>query len=162
MIITFKELEKLRTELMGKKIIFAGGTFDLLHKGHVNYLANLKNMGDVVVIAISSDKRVKQRKGTLRPILSESERLFLTDSIRYVDYALLSPSLIKDGEVPTIRIIKKLKPDVFVSADKKWLHFSNEIPITTKLKIVTRDRINSTTKIINRIIKRYSGRKGNV
>lgn len=155
MIITLKELEKLRTKLSGKKIIFAGGTFDLLHIGHIDYLANLKSMGDIVVIAVSPDKRVKQRKGSRRPILSQNERLLLIDSIRYVDYTLLAPSSIKNGGVPTIQIIKKLKPNVFVSADKRWLKFSDEIPPTTELKIVNRSRIDSTTKIINRIVKKY-------
>jgi len=141
MIVKFKDLKTLREKLKSKKIVFAGGTFDLLHNGHVKYLAKLKSMGNIVVIAISSDIRVKQRKGPSRPILNQSERLTLIDSIKYVDYSLIAPDYIKNGIYPTIQVANELKPDIFVAIEKKWLKSAK--------------KINSTSRIIKKILRNY-------
>ena len=155
-IILFKNLKHIRLSLAGKNIVFAGGTFDLFHRGHVDALKALRRYGDVVVIAVSSDRRVAQRKGKLRPILPQSERLALIDSIRYVDYSLIAPPPRVGLQVPTVRILRALRPAIFVTSDKKWLLFRNKIDrLGVRLKVVPRGHINSTTAIIRRIITRY-------
>jgi|SRR3989344_4493855 len=137
MIVKFSELARLRKSLRGKRIVFAGGTFDLFHNGHTEYFKDLKKYGKVVIIAISSDKRVRQRKGNKRPILSEDKRLIIIDAIRYIDYSLIAPRPEKNKPVPTMRIIKILHPHTFVSIDKRWIPFQKEIKqFGTELKIL--------------------------
>lgn len=156
MIVKFSELPRLRRTLRGKKIVYAGGTFDLVHNGHIEALKNLRKFGDIVVIAVSSDTRVRQRKGWRRPILSQRERLACMDAIRYVDYSLIAPEPPRNKPVPTIRILAALRPDIFVSADKRWLPFRREIEkLGVRLMIIPRNRINSTTRIINKILRIY-------
>lgn len=158
MIVELSELPQLRQSLAGKKIVFAGGTFDLCHPGHIKALKSLKEFGDVVVIAVSTDQRIRERKGPNRPILSEKERLLIIDSIRYVDYCLLAPSPEENKPVPTMRILAVLKPDVFITIDKRWLSFRKEVEsLGVQLKIEPRITGYSTTGIISRIVKRYCG-----
>ena len=157
MIVKLSQLSQLRKSLHGKKIVFAGGTFDLFHSAHAKSFKNLKKFGNTVVISVSKDKRVKQKKGPDRPILLEKERLFLVDSIRYVDYCLLAPKPNKNKPVPTMRILAALKPDIFVTIDKKWLPFRKDVErLGVQLKIIPQiSDYSTTTRIISRIIKRY-------
>ena len=156
MIIKFSQLSRLRKSLHNKKVVFAGGTFDLLHRGHIESFKNLRKLGDVVVIAISSDKRVKERKGNQRPILSEKERLMLMDSIRYINYCFIAPRPARNKPVPTMRILNSLRPDIFVSADKRWIHFRSDVEkLGVKLKVVPRAHKSSTSRIIAKIIRGY-------
>ncbi|MBI1866011.1 MAG: adenylyltransferase/cytidyltransferase family protein, partial [Nitrospirae bacterium] len=67
-----RECERLRRE--GKRIVFTNGCFDILHAGHVKYLARARSMGDVLVIGLNSDESVRGIKGALRPINPENER----------------------------------------------------------------------------------------
>lgn len=157
MIIKLSQLPQIRKSLRDKKIVFAGGTFDLFHRGHVESFKNLMPLGDVVVIAVSTDKRVKQRKGSKRPIISEKGRLALVDSVRYVDYSLLAPEPQKGKPVPTMLILTALRPDIFVTVDKKWESFRKDIEsLGVELRIIPRGRIDSTTRLIKRIVQRYS------
>lgn len=156
MVIKFSELSWLRKKYRNKKIAFAGGSFDLFHRGHIESFKNLRKYGDIVVVAVSTDKRVRQRKGPKRPILGQQDRLALVDAIRYVDYALIAPEPNKNQTVPTMRILTTLRPDVFVSIDKKWIPFKKEIEdLGVKLEIIPRGNLNSTSRIIKRILSRY-------
>jgi len=157
MIIKFSQLTSLQKKLRKKKIVFAGGTFDIFHEGHIAALRNLRNYGDIVVIAVNSDQRVKERKGRKRPILSAGERVRLVDAIRFVDYSLVAPGFSLHLGFPTIRIIEKLRPNVFVTVDHRWLKFRPEVEqYGTKLKVLPRIKENSTTRIVSRIARRYS------
>ncbi len=157
MIIEFSELSRLRKRLAGKKIVFAGGVFDILHRGHIEYFRKLREHGDLVVIALSTDKRVQERKGPHRPILHQKDRLALVDAIRYVDYSLLAPEPRPNKSVPTMRILEILKPDVFVTIDKRWESFRKNIErLGVKLRIISPNRISSTTRIINKILANYT------
>ncbi len=156
MIVSFSKLRKLRNRLKSKKIVLAGGIFDIYHDGHLKAFKEFKSKGDILVIAISSDTRVRQRKGWRRPIFSAPECLRLVDAIRYVDYCLIAPRPIKQKSVPTMRIMERLRPDIFISPDKRWLNFRNGIEkLGIKMKIVPHKKINSTGRIIGRILKRY-------
>lgn len=156
MIVKLSQLSKLREDLKNKKIIFAGGTFDLFHRGHVEYLKHLRTLGDILVVAVSSDKRVRQRKGPGRPVLLQKDRLALVDSVRYVDYAFLAPEPSKSSPIPTMKIIAMLKPDIFVTCDNRWAPFQKDIAILgSRLKLIPRIHITSTTSIIHRIITRH-------
>ncbi|MEK7497401.1 MAG: adenylyltransferase/cytidyltransferase family protein [Patescibacteria group bacterium] len=156
MVIEFKDLALVRKKHKNQRIILAGGVFDILHLGHVKYFNDLKKMGDILVIAVSSDKRVRERKGKERPILTQTARVRLVAELKSVDYALIAPGMKKDEVVPTTQVIKTLKPDVFVTPDKRWIEYKNTVaPYGVKLKIVKIKKINSTTNIIQRVLKTY-------
>lgn len=160
MIVKFSELQKLRKALKDKKIVLGGGVFDLLHQGHLKFLANLRKFGDVTVVAISTDRRARERKGFGRPVLPQKERLTLIDSIKHVDYVLIAPELIEDKESPTMRVIENLMPDVFLTVDRKWFKSAGKIKnMGVKLKIITSSKSNSTTKIIGKIINNHRKQK---
>ena len=67
------------------KKIFVNGTFDILHTGHLELLAYAKSLGDHLIVAIDSDRRVKELKGSTRPINNQRERLTMLEAIRWVD-----------------------------------------------------------------------------
>jgi rfaE bifunctional protein nucleotidyltransferase chain/domain len=96
--------EKLRTE--GKRVIFANGCFDVLHGGHVSYLADARAQGDVMFVGVNSDASERGLKGPTRPIYKQDERLALLDAIRYVDH------LIMFDEPTCENLLRELRPDV--------------------------------------------------
>ena len=101
-----KERERLRNE--GKVLVFTNGCFDLLHPGHVRYLAASRALGDALVVAINSDRSVRALKGEGRPILNETERAEVMAALEAVDYVIVF-----DEETPR-ELIADLLPDVLV------------------------------------------------
>ncbi|MFD1553797.1 D-glycero-beta-D-manno-heptose 1-phosphate adenylyltransferase [Putridiphycobacter roseus] len=93
----------------GKSIVFTNGCFDILHKGHVEYLAKAADLGDVLVVALNTDASVKnQGKGEERPINKQDDRLEMLAALFFVDYVLLF-----NGDTP-IEEIKTIVPNVLV------------------------------------------------
>lgn len=102
---TFEEFEKYRT---GKKVVFTNGCFDILHRGHLTYLANAKSLGDILVIGVNSDDSVKRLKGPTRPINNESDRSFMLENLKSVDCVFIF------SEDTPYNLISKIKPDILV------------------------------------------------
>ncbi len=75
--------------LAGRTIVFTNGVFDILHVGHLQFLKQAKAMGDILVVAINSDRSARKLKGPGRPITNEHDRLALVDALDMVDYSLL-------------------------------------------------------------------------
>lgn len=98
--------ESLKKE--GKKLVFTNGCFDILHKGHVDYLNKARALGDAMIIAINTDQSVKRIKGEKRPINSEEDRAYLLANLRCVDYVTFF------GEDTPKEIISKIIPDYLV------------------------------------------------
>jgi rfaE bifunctional protein nucleotidyltransferase chain/domain len=97
----------VRTERAeGRTIAFANGCFDLLHVGHVRYLADAKAQADRLVVAVNDDNSVRGLKGAGRPILSGADRAELVAALESVDYVVL----FSDPDVN--RLLQLLKPDV--------------------------------------------------
>ncbi len=92
----------------GKKIVFTNGCFDLLHLGHIHYLAEAKELGDVLIVGINSDASVSRLKGENRPIKDEKSRLAIIESLKMVDHAILF-----EEDTP-LQLIKTIIPDVLV------------------------------------------------
>src|SRR6185503_8252890 len=84
-----RRLEELPALLGGRKVVLANGCFDILHVGHLRYLQGAKALGDVLVVAINSDRSVRAIKDDGRPILDEDERVALVSAIDCVDYVVL-------------------------------------------------------------------------
>lgn len=90
------------------KVVFTNGCFDVLHYGHVNYLAKARNLGDKLVIGLNSDSSVKILKGESRPINNQIARATLMASFIFVDAVIIF-----DEETPE-NLIKKISPDILV------------------------------------------------
>ena len=90
----------------GRRIVLANGCFDLLHIGHIRYLKESKEQGDVLVLALNSDSSIRKLKGEGRPILDEKERLNILSSISYVDYI----TIFEEENVE--KVLLALKPDI--------------------------------------------------
>lgn len=101
-----KNIEELPELLQGKTVVLANGCFDMLHVGHLRYLQGARALGDVLVVAINSDRSVKSIKEAGRPILNEDERVKLVSSLSSVDYVLLF------DEPDVSRVIRILKPAI--------------------------------------------------
>ncbi len=97
-------LKKLRNEK--KTIVTTNGCFDILHVGHVRYLEKAKSFGDILIVALNSDKSVKSIKGESRPINNENDRAEILSALRCVDYVVIF-----DEDSP-INLLLKIKPDV--------------------------------------------------
>src|SRR5712692_9579546 len=78
--------ERARLRADGKRLIFTNGVFDLLHVGHVRYLAEARELGDALLVAINSDRGVRKLKGSDRPVIKEHERAEILAALRQVDY----------------------------------------------------------------------------
>lgn len=101
-----EERERLRAA--GKRLVFTNGCFDILHVGHVRYLAAARALGDALVVAINSDRSVRELKGAGRPVMSESERAEMLSSLRAVDYVTIF------DEISPRALIAEVLPDVLV------------------------------------------------
>jgi len=101
-----RERQRLRAE--GRRVVFTNGCFDLLHPGHVRYLSHARSLGDVLVVALNSDRSVGILKGEGRPILKQDERAEVLAALEAVDYVIVF-----DEETPR-ELISALLPDVLV------------------------------------------------
>jgi D-glycero-beta-D-manno-heptose 1-phosphate adenylyltransferase len=90
------------------KIVFTNGCFDLLHRGHVDYLSRAADKGDVLIVAVNSDASVSKLKGPRRPIQDESSRLWVLSSLACIS------AVIVFGEDTPMELIQLLKPDILV------------------------------------------------
>ena len=95
-----------RLKEQGKTIVTTNGCFDILHVGHVRYLEKAKSFGDVLIVALNSDKSVKSIKGESRPINNENDRAEVLSGLKSVDYVVLF-----DEDSP-IDLLLQIKPDV--------------------------------------------------
>jgi len=110
MIIALDRLVKIREDLKkeGLTVVFTNGVFDVIHRGHIEYLNKAKDAGDILIVGVNSDSSVKRLKGDARPINCESDRLIVVDSLKPVDYTVLF-----DTDTP-FDMIKMLIPDILV------------------------------------------------
>ena len=93
-----------------KSITLAGGVFDLFHYGHLKFLKAAKKQGDILIVALESDKNVKRRKGAHRPIHSEKIRAEILAELACVDFVLILPEMKTYKDY--FNLVAKIKPDV--------------------------------------------------
>ncbi len=101
-------VEVARRREEGQRMVFTNGCFDLIHAGHVRYLAAARRMGDYLVVAINSDESVTRLKGPARPLLPENQRARVVASFGPVDYVVVF-----NEDEPT-RLLSDLRPEVLV------------------------------------------------
>jgi rfaE bifunctional protein nucleotidyltransferase chain/domain len=100
--------ERQRLRDAGARLVFTNGVFDLLHVGHVRYLAQARALGDALVVAINSDRTVRELKGPDRPIFDQAERAEILAALKHVDYVTVFDDISPRGLIAT------LLPDVLV------------------------------------------------
>jgi rfaE bifunctional protein nucleotidyltransferase chain/domain len=135
----------------GKRIVFTNGCFDILHYGHVKYLQDAKNRGDILVVAVNSDNSVRKLKGSSRPIVDQKNRMRVLSALESVDFVTLF------GEDTPLKLIKLLRPDVLVKGgdwDKKDI-VGGKLVESWGGKVISLPYIRnqSTTNIIDKIGK---------
>ncbi|EFK95273.1 ADP-heptose synthase [sediment metagenome] len=97
-------IDKLKKQ--GKRIVFTNGCFDLLHPGHLKSFADAKRHGDILVVAINSDRSVKKIKGPTRPVIDEKGRAAMVAALEIVDYVTIF------SEETPYELIKLLRPNI--------------------------------------------------
>jgi D-beta-D-heptose 7-phosphate kinase/D-beta-D-heptose 1-phosphate adenosyltransferase len=153
--LTRKEMKQeiLKLQKEGKKIVFTNGCFDLLHLGHISLFNKAKSLGDVLIVAINSDKSLSCLKGSKRPLVNQKDRAKLILSLKSVDYVVVF------GEQTPKKILSQLCPDILVKGGDYKL---SEIVGREYVKRVYRFPFvkgKSTTNLINLIVDRYGSKK---
>lgn len=146
-------LNKIRKT--GQKIVFTNGCFDLLHVGHVRYLAEARSHGDLLIVGLNSDASVQTIKGAQRPIVPQDHRAEILASLMYVDYVVIFE------ETDPLRLIQTVKPDVLVKGED-WAEdaiVGAEDVKSRGGKIVRISFVEegSTTGIIEAILQKHPG-----
>jgi D-glycero-beta-D-manno-heptose 1-phosphate adenylyltransferase len=100
---------------VGLKIVLTMGTFDLIHVGHFLYLEKAKSYGDILVVGVDSDEKVRARKGPDRPVVPEDERVKMLTHVRHVDVVTIKPATTKKWE-----LIKLIRPDVLIATRETY------------------------------------------
>ena len=141
--------ERLRAE--GRRLVFTNGCFDILHVGHVRYLAAARALGDALLVAINTDAAVRALKGESRPVLNESERAEMLAALGAVSYVTIF------DDISPRQLIKELLPDVLVKGgdyDLDEIHGREEVEASGG-RVLALPFIEgaSTTDIIERIRK---------
>src|SRR5215207_1212513 len=116
--------ERQRLRATGKRLVFTNGVFDLLHVGHVRYLAQARALGDALLVAINSDRTVRELKGPDRPIFNGAERAEILAALRCVDYVTVF------DDISPRSLIARLLPDVLVKGgdyDLDQIHGRDEV-----------------------------------
>lgn len=145
-ITNIKELKEiLNKKHNDKKIVFTNGCFDILHRGHVEYLQKAKELGDLLVIGLNGDSSVKRLKGENRPINNEKDRAIILSALECVDYIIIF------YEDTPFELIKKLRPDILVKGGDYKIE--NVIGREYAKETILIDFVEgySTTKIIKNI-----------
>ena len=148
---------RLRWKSSRKKVVFTNGVFDILHRGHVEYLAAAKSLGDELIVGINSDASVRKIKGPRRPVVVESDRAFLVSQLVPVDAVCIF-----EEETP-YDLISALIPDILVKgADWKVDDvIGKDVVENSGGKVLTLPLVprHSTTLVIERIKELYVGQE---
>ncbi len=152
-ILTINRLGSLVKDLrrQGKKIVVAGGCFDILHPGHVIFLEKAKMAGDILIVLLEADQKVKQLKGNNRPYHNQKMRAQVLSALTAVDFCLLLPYM--KTEKAYDELVEKIQPDI-IAVTKGYANVDHQKRTAklsqAKLKYVTRMLGNhSTSRILD-------------
>lgn len=141
----------------GKLVVLAGGCFDILHPGHIVFLQKAKKTGDILIIFLESDEKVRLLKGVNRPIRSQESRAKALAALGIIDYIVMLPMMKNDQEYD--QLVVGIKPDVIAvtSKDKSLIHHQRAAKLAgAKLKQVTKIIGNySTSSLVESLNVQY-------
>jgi len=133
----------------GKNLVFTNGCFDILHRGHAEYLSFARAQGDALCVGLNSDASVRRNKGPARPVNSEDDRAFVLGSLRAVDFVVIF-----DEDEPK-DLIAQILPQVLVKGED-WAHYvsGRDIVEAHGGRVVLAPMVEgrSTTNTIERLI----------
>ncbi len=145
-------LKNLRAQR--KKIVFTNGVFDIIHRGHVEYLSEAKKLGDILIVGMNSDSSVKMIKGDMRPVVNEENRSIVLASLKPVDYVVLF------YEDNPFDLISRILPDILVKgadwSEDKIIGADIVKANGGEVKTIKFIQDNSSTGIIEKIVQLYS------
>jgi cytidyltransferase-like protein len=157
MIISTEHLPKIREAHEDETLVFTHGVYDVFHYGHLVGLNWAKEHGDELVVGVSTDERVKRRKGPSRPIINQAARLAIVDALEMVDYSFLTEGEYDPRLPASLLAAKILCPDVVVLSDdctaneeSTWKQELSDTPARF-VKQPADLRFVSTSEIIQRI-----------
>jgi len=154
-VVSLKELLRIRRALRrrGRRVVFTNGTFDIIHRGHVDYLAAAKRLGDVLIVGLNSDASIRRIKGKHRPINPGADRAAVLAALAPVDYVC------SFGEDTPRRLIEQVMPDVLVKgADWRMNQIVGKDVVEQNggvVKTIRLSRGRSTTNVIDRVLRAY-------
>ena len=156
-IIKIDRVLKISRELKskGKSIVLVGGCFDILHLGHIKFLKNSKNLGDILFVLLENDESVKKLKGKDRPINNQRQRAQVLSALSTVGYVVLLPQMKTDRDYD--KLITQIKP-AFIATTENDPNIEHKMRqakiINAKMKIVAKRIENKSTTKIARLISR--------
>ncbi len=154
-VLTLASLKKkiVKFKIQKKNIVMTNGCFDIIHSGHIKILKESKNLGDILVVAVNSDRSIRINKGNSRPLNCLKDRLIVLNAISYIDYILIFHSKTPD------QLYKCILPNILTKGDEYKL--TNNIVgqqhvLANKGKIIfiKMKKNRSTTNILNKIRKK--------
>jgi rfaE bifunctional protein nucleotidyltransferase chain/domain len=157
---SLEEMTRTVTHLkgLGYRVVLTSGSFDLIHLGHVKYLARAKQFGDVLAVGVDSDAKIRRRKGEDRPMVPESERLEMLAYQRPVDLIFL-----KEDEEERWALIKAVEPNVLVlTADHSYSDADLEAlgEVCESIEVVERQASVTTSERIRQMYMNLGERLG--
>ncbi len=150
-----EELVALRKEwrAWGLRVVLTNGAFDLLHRGHVRYLQQARDLGNILIVGINSDASVRGNKGEGRPIVPQDERAEVVASLRCVEYAVIF------DEPTATQLVESLHPDIYVKGGD-YAPGGKPLPEASaveagggEVKILPFDQGHSTSDLIGRVMR---------
>lgn len=142
--------ERLKRD--GRTVVFTNGAFDVLHAGHVDYLAFARAQGDALIVGLNSDASVRRYKGDTRPVNPQQDRADVLAALEAVDYVVIF-----DEDEPR-ELIEALLPDVLVKG-ADWAHYvsGREAVEAAGGRVILAPMLEgrSTTRMIERILEAY-------
>lgn len=145
----------------GQTMVLTNGAFDLIHAGHVAYLAAARALGDLLIVGLNSDASVRAYKGPLRPLVPEMQRAAVLAALRSVDYVTLF-------ETPTAEpLVDALRPDIYAKggdyahpaggAGKELPEARIVLAYGGSVRLIQYEEGLSTTALLERVVARFGG-----
>lgn len=131
-----------------RRIVLAGGVFDILHFGHIHFLREAKKLGDILVVALESDKNVKRLKGDSRPFHNQIQRREILESLTFVDEVIILKDEMKDEDY--LDLVDRVRPFTIAVTtgdpvlEKKQAHART---VLAKVVEIPKIKVSSTTQI---------------
>ena len=145
---SFAELCDWRDAVRGQRLVLGTGCFDILHVGHLYFLEEARQQGDLLVVGVNSDRSVRTLKGEARPIVSEDERATLISAVRCVDRVFVYDDLSAEDQ------IRALRPNVYVTGEEAVAGYPGELiaaqEIGAQVHVISRLADHSTTSMVTR------------
>jgi D-beta-D-heptose 7-phosphate kinase/D-beta-D-heptose 1-phosphate adenosyltransferase len=147
-IVDLQELERFLPGKSKGRIVLTGGSFDILHIGHVKFLSEAKGEGDYLIILLESDQKVKKLKGSNRPVFIQRERAEMLAALGSVDLVVLLRMIEDDADY--LNLMTKIKPDIIAVTENDPLIENKRRQakeVGGELKIISLTKTFSTSKL---------------